>query len=51
MKVEGFDSSTKHRAICTQIVGIFMFSLRFWQQMTNIYLMQQLPTDLFSGIM
>ena len=32
MKVEGSDISTKHCAICTQSVGVFMFSLRFWQQ-------------------
>jgi hypothetical protein len=51
MKVEGFDISTKHRAIYTQIVGVFMLSLRFWQQMTNIPLIQQLPSDLFSGTM
>jgi len=32
MKVEGFDSSIKHRAICTQTLGVFMFSLRLWQK-------------------
>jgi len=29
MKVEGFEISTKHRAIYTQTVSVFMFSLRF----------------------
>jgi hypothetical protein len=49
MEFEGFDSSTKYRAISTQIAGVFMFSLRLWQKITNISLIQQLPSDLFYG--